>query len=187
MSALVARIVLATMIVPLAVVLSLAPLVLVGGGRPPTTMHIVAIWLFNDLVCGAYWILLWRRVVCWTRERVALTVASVPAALLLGALLAVLIRVMPLRPPAELSVFAAGALSAMAWVITTVIIWRETPAERARRLARAGTDSVCCPVCGYNLTGMRELRCPECGARFTADELLRAQPQRERGALVDQD
>ncbi len=26
---------------------------------------------------------------------------------------------------------------------------------------------LCCPECGYNLTGLREWRCPECGQRFS--------------------
>lgn len=29
-----------------------------------------------------------------------------------------------------------------------------------------------CPKCGYNLTGLREARCPECGATYTLDELV---------------
>jgi predicted Zn-ribbon and HTH transcriptional regulator len=29
-----------------------------------------------------------------------------------------------------------------------------------------------CPNCGYNLTGLREARCPECGSQFTLDELF---------------
>lgn len=32
-----------------------------------------------------------------------------------------------------------------------------------------------CPSCGYSLIGLRDLRCPECGTRFTIDELIRAQ------------
>jgi hypothetical protein len=32
-----------------------------------------------------------------------------------------------------------------------------------------------CPTCNYSLVGLRDLRCPECGARFTIDELIRAQ------------
>lgn len=28
-----------------------------------------------------------------------------------------------------------------------------------------------CPACGYNMRGLTEARCPECGAEFTLDQL----------------
>ena len=45
-----------------------------------------------------------------------------------------------------------------------------------------------CPSCGYSLIGLRELRCPECGTRFTIDELIRAQdyarPQQQKDTVA---
>jgi DNA-directed RNA polymerase subunit RPC12/RpoP len=67
-------------------------------------------------------------------------------------------------------------LAPLLWLIATVFIWRETPAERGRRVRSAGNAGIACPTCGYNLTGLSESRCPECGNRFTLDELLAAQP-----------
>ena len=32
-----------------------------------------------------------------------------------------------------------------------------------------------CPKCGYNLTGLKEHRCPECGTAFDPNALLRGQ------------
>ena len=29
----------------------------------------------------------------------------------------------------------------------------------------------CCPACGYELTGLSEMRCPECGRTFTFEEV----------------
>src|SRR5215210_1235997 len=34
------------------------------------------------------------------------------------------------------------------------------------------TESVVCPLCGYNLRGLTEPRCPECGYRFEWEPLL---------------
>ena len=45
-----------------------------------------------------------------------------------------------------------------------------------------------CPNCGYSLIGLTELRCPECGERFTIDTLIRAQDYRMHdGTRVDLD
>lgn len=38
-----------------------------------------------------------------------------------------------------------------------------------------GTVNVVCPDCGYSMVGLRELRCPECGAAFSLDEIIRLQ------------
>jgi hypothetical protein len=42
-------------------------------------------------------------------------------------------------------------------------------------------DALLCPACGYNLTGLTESRCPECGNGFDRAQLLRA---RDEGAPV---
>lgn len=42
-------------------------------------------------------------------------------------------------------------------------------------LRRDDQVDVTCPKCGYALIGLSELRCPECGERFTIDGLFRAQ------------
>ena len=70
-------------------------------------------------------------------------------------------------------------------VFTTVLIWRDTPVERLERFAAAGTDTVVCPICAYNLTGLHKCRCPECGSPFTLDQLLAAQSRRDEHALLD--
>src|SRR5687768_5496500 len=36
----------------------------------------------------------------------------------------------------------------------------------------ATTEPVCCPLCDYDLRGLAEPRCPECGYRFTWPEVL---------------
>jgi hypothetical protein len=69
------------------------------------------------------------------------------------------------------------------WVVATIFIWRETPAERAARVDRSGAGGVVCPTCGYNLTGLKGTRCPECGSEFTLDQLLADQPAKAQAEL----
>ncbi len=35
-----------------------------------------------------------------------------------------------------------------------------------------GHPNVNCPGCGYSMVGLHQSRCPECGNRYTLDELL---------------
>ena len=72
----------------------------------------------------------------------------------------------------------AGNVFCILWIVASTLAWRETKAERAARLCGRGDRLLPCPKCGYNLTGLRETRCPECGATYTVDELV--------GALVEQ-
>ena len=99
---------------------------------------------------------------------------------------------MPPRPDTNDAVvrrapFGAGWTGALAIgifvyiLLATVLIWRETPHERVERLSQLGTAGVCCPICGYNLTGLSTAQCPECGAKFTLDQLMATQPRERAG------
>ena len=48
----------------------------------------------------------------------------------------------------------------------------ETPAPQPQPQWAAVVESICCPLCEYNLRGLSEPRCPECGYRFDWDALL---------------
>jgi len=37
-----------------------------------------------------------------------------------------------------------------------------------------------CPACGYDLSGLTQCRCPECGATYEIDKLWRTSIQRRR-------
>jgi hypothetical protein len=181
MSRLIARILLAISIWPLAALVYLMTFVVVVegmrgssyGDRESRGFGIAgcATWMF----VGGYWILLWRKSIVWTAGRRGLTFGaifgSMVAAGLIGGLMGGIIG-------AEFGWFIGSVTAPVLWLVATVLIWRESAGERAARLANGGRDAIVCPTCGYNLTGLREARCPECGTQFTVDQLLAAQPAR---------
>jgi uncharacterized paraquat-inducible protein A len=104
-------------------------------------------------------------------------VGAVVGGLAMGALIAVGTDI----SSAEFVVFFASLVAPLFWVVSTVFIWRESAAERAARLDRsAAAGGIVCPTCGYNLTGLKGSRCPECGVEFTLDQLLAGQPGKEQ-------
>ena len=71
-------------------------------------------------------------------------------------------------------VFISGVIVILLWLTATIFIWRETPAERLKRLRSVGISGVACPACGYNMAGLQATTCPECGARFSLDQIVGA-------------
>ena len=79
----------------------------------------------------------------------------------------------------ESNAIVAVALAMMAWLLATVFLWRETTAGQTARASGGGSSAVTRPICGdILLTGPADARDPECGSRFTPDDLLAAQPAR---------
>ena len=69
------------------------------------------------------------------------------------------------------AVIVAGGAATIAIAATTVY-----HAVGGRRVVdRAGAVRVRCPDCGYSMVGLESTTCPECGVRYTVDELIRAQ------------
>ena len=129
-----------------------------------------ATWLF----IASYWIALWRKSVRWTGWRVIATGVAAVAVLLPALIGGVAIGV----ADDDLGAFIGGIIAILLWLTCTVFIWRDTRSERAARFAGSG-QAVVCPGCGYNLTGLRQTTCPECGAAFTLNELLAGQSGQE--------
>jgi len=52
----------------------------------------------------------------------------------------------------------------------------------SRLQARTGF-TVVCPACGYNMTGLNLATCPECGAKYSLDELMAGQPEQQQSEI----
>ena len=141
-------------------------------------------WIVAGAVCwafvAAYWILLWRSAVRW-EGRVGTTLAAAIICGIVGAVVGVICNMIE----RGFGAFAGTTSTILLWLVATCFIWRESPTERAQRLGSSGRDSVVCPTCGYNLTGLKEPRCPECGSEFTLDQLLASQPSRAAAELTE--
>ena len=187
MTATIARLILAMLLLPATggvFVISFLGLVVRGSGGPPSVAALLALWAVVYSFVFVYWVVLWHTSVRWTRQRIVRTAVATVASLVAGTLFGMLCTAINRSIPVPFAMLVGGAVVPIVWVLATVIVWRETPAERVARLggrADAGATIVC-PLCGYNLTGLREARCPECGASFTLEELTAAQPAREARA-----
>lgn len=173
----IARLILAMLLLPATgAVFLLMAFAVVRGGGPPATGSLLLLWAIVYLFVGAYWLALWRGVVRWTRRRAMLTVLATLLSLAAGAAFGALNLAINFRLPPQFPVLLGGGFVPIVWVLATVLVWTETRAERADRLrALGGPRAIACPVCGYSLTGLSDARCPECGTRFTLDQLLAAQ------------
>ncbi len=129
------------------------------------------------------WIAVWRGQVVWNRWRRSLTYASVLWSLGVGSTLGFAMAV--LTNEEEVGIVFAGLFWFVTWIPSTALVWRETARERAARLKTIAVGTVNCPNCGYNMTGLHEARCPECGTRYTLNELF-ASLQESAGDLEPQ-
>ena len=172
MTPLLARVMLAIFLPPFAAIVYFATLESVTStqlvARPGNVLVAgLATWTF----VAVYWFLVWHRTFAWTTRRRVGTVLSVlvasAAALVLG------MSVGAICSDVDLGIFLATIVAPLAWLMLTLLAWRESPEERSTRRG-APAARVPCPTCGYDLTGLRGTRCPECGTEFTLDQLLAA-------------
>jgi hypothetical protein len=124
--------------------------------------------------------MLWYRTVQWSKQRISYSLVVVAISLAVSLILGFLVG------NAFDQTFGAvmgSIIAPLLWLLGTIFVWQETGQERADRLSNASVDTLVCPTCGYNLTGLSELRCPECGSKFTLSELVAAQPKRQLAAM----
>ena len=185
MSQLIARILLSIFVFPLAGILYTVIVVVAmdqlrGQYRYDRDLYAFLLaglctWAF----IAGYWIMLWHKSVNWVQGRAMGTFGAAVA----SAIVATVVGVMVSGVDRGFGAFVGTVVAPLLWLVATVFIWRESAQERAARLDHAGKDSIVCPTCGYNLTGLRESRCPECGTQFTLDQLLASQPSRVQGEI----
>jgi hypothetical protein len=174
-SQLVSRILLAMLMFPLAILVLIVTGVsfdkVVGYTPEDTIVFVVSgvTWAF----VAVYWILVWRTTVHWTSLRMILTASAALGALVAGIIVGLVFNGIE----RHFGSFVGAASAPLLWLVATVLIWRETAAERMERL-KSSADAIVCPTCGYNLTGLTGTRCPECGTQFTLTELLASQPNK---------
>ena len=174
MTAIIARLILAMLILPATGAVFLLTFIGIvarsGGGGPPSGWAVVMLWTIVYTFVATYWILLWRSTVKWTAARMRNTALTGLLSVAGGAAFAAAIVTINRQVPNAIALLLGGGGVPIVWVLATVVLWRETPAERLERISRLiGADAIVCPICGYNLSGLREARCPECGATYTLD------------------
>ena len=176
----VARLILAMLLLPCTGAVFILLFMLLFGNiasGPPPVDRLLWMWTALYLFIGVYWILLWRDMVPWNRRRVALTALATALSLSGGLAVAVLCMSIVRGLPFQIGILVGGGTVPITWVLSTVLLWRETAAERLARLTAVGMPALTCPLCGYNLAGLTQARCPECGASYTLEQLVLAQPR----------
>jgi DNA-directed RNA polymerase subunit RPC12/RpoP len=113
----------------------------------------------------------------WNRRRVGRTAVATVLSVAGGVAVAYGCRAINRQVPPPIAVLLGGGTVPITWVLSTVLVWRETAAERLARLTAQGMPVIACPLCGYNLAGLTEARCPECGGRFTLEQVMLARPR----------
>ena len=179
MTATIARLILAMLLLPATgAVFLLSFVAIIRPAGPPRTAGILAVWAITYGFVATYWVLLWRDVVRWTAARLFKTAGMSLLSLCLALGFGTAAVALGTWVPIQIAILIGGGTVPILWVLGTVIVWRETSQERTRRLSALGA-AVLCPLCGYNLAGLHEARCPECGANFTLDQLAAAQPRHD--------
>ncbi len=123
------------------------------------------------------WVALWRNNIIWTRRRSLRTVLALVASFALSGL------AVPVATwfnyagrnrsgVSEVGIVVGGMLFFLLWLVSSILAWQETKEERRCRLSASSRGDLPCPNCEYNLTGLREATCPECGTQYTIDELV---------------
>lgn len=127
--------------------------------------------LITSVMIGGCWALIWRGVVRWTRRRCVFTVCAVITSWLCIAGVMYVWTSERDHGDEEMFLPLVGVAVCLA---SLLFVWRETTPERRARLAAPG---VACPVCGYDLSRLKQTTCPECGTAYTIEQLAKGRSE----------
>lgn len=118
------------------------------------------------------WICVWARSVKWNIRTVRRTGIAVAVSFVSGAAVAsiylLIVESRPWQVPTLFAVLVYGGV----WIAASAVAWAEP------HRTGVGGPRVICPKCSYDMRGLDQPRCPECGTRYTLDELLAANTPR---------
>ena len=80
---------------------------------------------------------------------------------------------MSLHPGIVVGIVVLVVLTTGLAVLGLYLVWRNGYVRGWRAARVAGP---CCAKCGYNLSGLVECRCPECGSNYKLEDLFRCVP-----------
>lgn len=138
---------------------------------------VVSVVMIAFVLSGFLFFLIWRGVVPWIPARSRRTLLASAFATVLIASLPFLWRMAGVRASFDWTpiTILSGAAVSFAWVIFCCIVWQEKPRERLRRVQTAAASTSNCPMCRYDMGGLSNLHCPECGQKYTLGEFQDAQ------------
>lgn len=172
MTKLIARLVLAALLFPLAIVLFFFTMMIAATNSGPNAATMAVVWAVEYPFIGVYWIALWYPIVTWTPQRIRNTVGVTIGAGLIGIFAGLFMYA--LSSEIEVAIGIGGMTPPVVWVLGTVLVWKETGGERSSRLARIEGDPIDCPSCGYDMRGLATTTCPECGITSSLQQILMA-------------
>src|SRR5581483_7461573 len=130
MTTTIVRLILAMLILPATgAVFLLGFVAVIPRGGPPSILSLIVLWGIVFSFDAVYWLLLWHRMIRWTNLRIVYTVGVAALAIVSACVVVAILRVIGHGIPIEVCVLIGGGVAPIAWVLGTVIAWRETPAE----------------------------------------------------------
>lgn len=129
------------------------------------------------------WLVVWLRVIRWTPKRRVRTLQVLGFTVGAAGAVALLARAAFSRQRDWEGWTALGnLLVGLGGLMACLWVWTETARERIERIreSRAGGQAGrLCPACGYDMGGLTNLVCPECGTGFTLSDLMDERRRRE--------